>query len=481
MTKNLVIENENIENKEVSQEKIPKNLWETISAFSNSDGGDIYFGIDAKNRKVGVNPKYIDSLQRQVFNLCNTAFNHKLYPSITIENHHLIHLHIEPVPATLRPIFVTKIGLPKGGRVRIGSSNAVLDDEWIRRFAIAAMGGAELQEFPGDYKKLFNKQIIINYLKVVKEKRGDIYANLTQREILHKMRAITKNGVTLFGLLAFGNQTALQELTAPTTNVVVTQYFGTTKINPANIDEISLDDREFNGNALNQFNEAFKFIISKLPIHSHTDRSGKRHECLAVPLPAIREALVNAIVHRDYSISGSHIQIDIYSNRIEFSNPGKSLVAITEIEKARPDARNPLLISLFKDWDLAEQRGRGIITIKQSLRLVGLPAPIFVNYSNWFLTTIYKTAFTNDTDHKWLSQFEKMVLNESQLNALIYVKNHSESGINNQIYRHLNNMRKNHDDVRASEDLGKLVNLGILIKIGVSKGSRYFLKDKSQK
>lgn len=90
--------------------------------------------------------------------------------------------------------------MPKGGRVRVGPSNVQLDDEWLRRFAIQANGGAELGVYPGNYEQSLDTSTINRYLEAVKKKRGNVYEGLSVKEILIKLRAITPEGATtLFG------------------------------------------------------------------------------------------------------------------------------------------------------------------------------------------------------------------------------------------------------------------------------------------
>jgi ATP-dependent DNA helicase RecG len=476
MTSNLTskIEKENVENKTISTNKIPDDLWEPITAFSNMDGGFINFGVKPNGERVGVQRNYIDKFQQDVNSLCSGAFNHRLYPDIVVEKDDVIKIFIPPVPASLRPIFSRKRGLPKGGKVRVGSTNQTLDDEWIRRFAIAARGGAELQEYPGKYLELFELQIIDEYLDFIKKKRGNVYLNLNLEEILIKLRAITNNGVTLFGLLAFSNNYSLQDSTAPTVSVAVTQYAGVSKVNPSDVGEVSLDDREFYGNAYNQFQGALNFIKSKLPVRSRIDPEGKRRSHLVIPIVALRETLANAIVHRDYSTYNSRIQVDIYSDRIEFSNPGRSLVPLEYIETAHSETRNPLLMNFLRDLEVTEQRGRGIRTIKSSLKSAGLAEPTFRHKGDWFIATIFSTAFIKSDDQMWLNKFAIHKLKENQLNALVYTR-HNPAGITNEIYRDINNMENVRDDTRATKELGRLAKLGLLIKKGKYRYTKYII------
>ncbi len=468
-------ESENIENKTVAEGEVPQDLWEPISAFSNADGGHIRLGVDGSGNRIGVPQEKIEKLQTDVITLCSSGFNHRLYPDLTVDQDNVINVYIPPAPASLRPIYSTSRGVPRGGRVRVGPSNVQLDDEWLRRFAIQASGGAELLVFPGDYEQHLDTSAINRYLEAVRKKRGNVYVNLSIQEILLKLRAITPEGmVTLFGLLAFSTPTALQELTAPTVNVAVTQYAGTNKVNPNDIAEVSLDDKEFSGNVVSQFENALKFISSKLPTRSRIDPEGKRQDYLAIPTLALRETLANALVHRDYTSTGGRVQIDLYTDRIEFANPGRSLIPLELLETAHPQTRNPLLMSYLRDLDITEHRGRGIRTIKTSLKSAGLAEPTFIHKHDWFVATIFSSAFIKDADQIWLQQFQDQKLSEHQLNALVHVK-HNPSGISNSEYRNLNNMTNVRDDIRAKKELAKLTKLGLFNKVGENRYRRYIL------
>ncbi len=467
-------ETENIEFKTVNSGQLPQNIWEDITAFSNADGGYICFGVNPDGVIAGVPSQFRDELMKNVSSYCSSAFNHKIYPDVITEGT-AIKVYIPPAAASLRPIFSTSRGLPSGGRVRVGTTNVQLDDEWIRRFAIAAKGGAELVIFSGDYSQYFSQDYIDRYLEVVMKRRGDVYATLKIEEILKKLRAIdVEEKITLFGLLAFSNPYGLQELTAPTVNIAVTQYSGTSKVNLKDVSEVSVDDREFSGNAVSQFEEALRFILSKLPIRSRIETGGKRAEYLAIPEVAIRETLANAIAHRDYTTYQGRIQVDIYSDRIEFANPGRSIIPLDQLENAHPETRNPLLMSYLRDLKITEHRGRGIRTIKNSLKAAGLAEPKFENKHDWFVTTIYSSAFINDSDQAWLKQFSIFKLNEKQLKALVYVKHHP-IGITNSQYREINNMNDVRDDIRAKKELKRLVNKGVFKPSGENRYRKYLL------
>ncbi len=471
------IESDTTEFKTISQNLLPGDLWEPVTAFSNSEGGTIYFGIKPDGERVGVQPEYLDKLQSDLITYCTSAFNHKIYPDIKIATDNVIESYFYPIPAVLRPLYLTRKGSPKGSKVRVGTVNIQVDGDWLKKFAIAANGGAELLEYGVDATRTFDERAISNYKEAVTKKRGDVFKDLSTKEILTKMRATNLNNkVTLFGLLGLSKLDLLQDLVGPTINIAITHYPGVDKVNPNDVTLVSIDDKEFNGNAVEQFTKSMAFIISKLPVKSSIEeKTGKRFSYLVVPDVAIRETLANAIAHRDYSIMGSRIQIDIYSDRIEFTNPGRSLIPLNQLEQAHPQTRNPLLMNFLKDLGITEHRGRGIRTIKESIKQAGLTPPSFTHRHDWFIATIYTSAFINDEDKFWLSKFKSYKLNESQLNALVHLRHNPTEGINNSEYRSINNMNSVGDDIRAKRELAKLVNLGLLIKDGEKRYRRYSL------
>ena len=146
---------------------------------------------------------------------------------------------------------------------------------------------------------------------------------------------------------------------------------------------------------------------------------------------------------------------------------------LENIETAHSETRNPLLMNYLRDFNITEQRARGIRTIKSSLKEVGLAEPKFEHKADWFVATIYSAAFIDTDDQTWLRKFAIHRLNERQLTALVYVKHNP--GITNEIYRDINNMTSVRDDKRATKELARLTSLGLLIKQGENRFRRYII------
>lgn len=467
-------EDNHLEMKSCQNGQLPNDLWKAVSAFANTEGGRIVLGVDPSGKPLNLSPKHIDKIQQDVLALCQNTFNYPVLPDIqTIGS--IVIVNIPPAPAGVRPIYSTSRGVTSA-QVRVGSSNIQITDELRNQFAVAARGGAELIDYPDySYKEYLSDELIQQYITLINSRRGDIYKDLSTEEILLKLKAITKSGsVTLFGLLAFGKGDTPQEVSAPTTNIAVTHYPGDTKVLESDPTRTHLDNREFNGNVIQQFTAAFTFIKSKLPISGSVDPSGQRRDYLVIPEVALREALANAIAHRDYSTHSSRIQVDIYSDRLEIINPGTSLVPIEELESAPSVSRNPLVMSFLKDYGYTEQRARGIRTIRQSLRSAGLLEPEFLNIGSSFKAVLYSSAFISRSDQAWLQQFGHFKLNERQLTGLTHLKN-APGGVSNIEYCAINNMNSIGDDRRARNDLAKLVKFGVVVTSGQNKNRRYYI------
>lgn len=469
-------EREDVEFKTASGGRVPQEIWETITGFSNAEGGRVIFGVKPDGSFEGLTATNFDLIQQTMNSKCASEFNHRLYPEMSLSKGALS-VYIPPVPAALRPIYSKSRGCPAGAKVRVGSSNVQVDDEWLRRFAIAARGGAELLEY--DYEEnMLDQTLLDDYIVHVNKARGNIYVDMDKTEILTKLRVITKDHkITLFGLLAFSKGATVQEIISPTTNIAITHYRGSSKIVGPDESDPFETNKEFFGPVTKQFDGAFKYLLASLPIKGTIEESGKRKDYFIIPDKAVREVLANAIAHRDYSVQSSRVQIDIYSDRIEFINPGRSLVPIEDLDTTPSISRNPTLMSFLKDMGYTEQRARGIKTIKDATHKAGLLEPTFTNQNESFIATLYSSAFISNDDQKWLNQFAKYKLNKRQLNALAHVRN-TPQGINNAEYRDINGMNKVADDKRANRDLKALVEHGLLLKGGKNITTRYYLSAK---
>jgi len=124
--------------------------------------------------------------------------------------------------------------------------------------------------------------------------------------------------------------------------------------------------------------------------------TGARNDRTEYPIEAIREAVLNAVIHRDYSIytEGTPVQIDFFTNRLEIHSPGSlyGRMTVEQLGIARPDLRNPALAVMAEELTSAENRYSGIPTIRRAMAEYGLPEPVFENRRNEFVVILYNQS-----------------------------------------------------------------------------------------
>lgn len=154
-----------------------------------------------------------------------------------------------------------------------------------------------------------------------------------------------------------------------------------------------IDQKEFKGALYEQIEKVMKFA------KTHINKSGKitelqRIDKYEIPLVAIKEAITNAVVHRDYSISGADIKFAIFDDRIEITSPGflPKTLDIKDIKIGRSEIRNKLIAKVFKEIRLIEEWGTGIKRIIKSCNEAGLVEPEFIETGMFFKVVIKKKS-----------------------------------------------------------------------------------------
>ena len=178
-----------------------------------------------------------------------------------------------------------------------------------------------------------------------------------------------------------------------------------------------LDNQRIEGTIPEMLQDAIKFVKRNMRTKTIIDpQTGKREDRTDYPILAVREAIINALVHRDYSIhtEGMPIQIIMYEDRLEIHNPGGiyGRIRIDQLGKVQPDTRNPVLASALEVLDVTENRYSGIPTIRMEMEHYGLRKPEFLDERGSFIVKLYKEAEvavpdTEDEDIKNLLLFCK--------------------------------------------------------------------------
>jgi len=223
----------------------------------------------------------------------------------------------------------------------------------------------------------------------------------------------------------------------------------------------------YDGNLFEQVDKAVGFVLDilKFPViqQEHTTAVARPRE---IPVFAIREAIVNAVAHRDYNAKSS-VQVMVFLDRVEIWNSG-SLPAHLKIEDLKkPHAShpsNPLLASAMYLADYIQQAGSGTLEMLKQCKEHGLPEPQFVSVRNLeFKTILARDLFTEEL-------LNRAGLNERQKKAIVYIKN--KGHISRKEYVSLTNISAR----QANFDLVALLKKGIIKQTGKGRGVKYTLR-----
>ncbi len=217
---------------------------------------------------------------------------------------------------------------------------------------------------------------------------------------------------------------------------------------------------------IRQVDEVMKFITRNISVRYEFEGKPKRKEVWDYPLGALREAVINAIVHRDYA-APSNIQVEIYDDRIEIWNPGRLLPGITVEDlykkEHRSVIRNRQIAQVFYDIGYIEKYGSGTIKIIELCKQHGIPLPDFKEVTGGFSVIFRKSVYTEE-------YLRDLGLNERQIKAVMYVK--EKGKITNKDYREMTRL----SDETVRRDINELVEKGVLLLRGRGRNTHYVLK-----
>jgi predicted HTH transcriptional regulator len=305
-----------------------------------------------------------------------------------------------------------------------------------------------------------DNKIVQQFLKTARNKRNfPLDVNTSTKDVFVHLKLLKYDKLTNAAILLFGKEPG--------------KYFDQAKIKCIQIPSTQVEKpftsyQIYDGNIFEQVDKALGFVLDaiKYPViqQEHTAQVDRPRE---IPVFAIQEAIVNAVAHRDYNTTSS-VQVMVFLDRVEIWNSG-TLPAHLKIEDLKkPHAShptNPLLATVMYFADYIQQAGSGTLEMLKQCKEKGLPEPEFISERNLeFKTILARDIFTEDV-------LRKMSLNERQLAAVKYVKEHMQ--ITNQIYQQINKTTKR----TASRDLLLLVSVGVFKKMGITgKGTVYVLR-----
>lgn len=379
--KNMKTETQNIELKAATK-GCPTRLFDTLSSFSNQDeGGVIIFGVDESDDyaiKGVYNPQ---DLQKKVTEQCKQMEPsvRALFTVCEINDKTIVSAEIPGVDISKRPVFYKGVGRIKGSYVRVGESDEPMSEYEIYSYeAFRNRTRDDIRVVEGASLKVINKERMNQYLEAVRNERKNLYDNVSESEILEFMGIAKDNALTLAGLMTFS---MYPQAYFPQLCITAVSLPGTEQGEIGDDGERFIDNKRITGAISDMLEEAVEFVRTNSRTKTIIDDNGHRVDKPEYPIKAVREAILNALVHRDYSVHTENvpIRIEMYRDRMEIINSGGlyGKISIDALGKVRPETRNVALANMLELLNITENRYSGIPTMRKEFANAGLPAPIF--------------------------------------------------------------------------------------------------------
>lgn len=395
-------EKQNIELKAASK-GCPNRLYDTLSSFSNQDsGGIIIFGIDENKDYEVVGVYDPQDLQKKVTEQCKQMepMVRALFTICEIGDKLVVSAEIPGVDISERPVFYKGVGRIRGSYVRVGESDEPMSEYEVYSYdAFRKRTRDDIRTVEGARMNLFHKDRLAKYLASVKQERKNLATNVSDDEILELMGVAVEGTPTVAGVMTFSiypqtyfPQLCITAVVVPGTEVGVLGEDG----------ERFIDNERITGSIPEMLDAAVDFVRRNSRTKTIIGEDGQRRDKPEYPVKAVREAILNALVHRDYSIHTENvpIRIEMFRDRMEIISCGGlyGKITIDSLGKVRPETRNAALANMLELLDVTENRYSGIPTIRAEFRDAGLPAPIFSvrhgEFSVVFKNNIYQAEGT---------------------------------------------------------------------------------------
>ena len=432
-----------------------KLLAETLVAFANSDGGAILIGVDKTGRATGqVYEDEVEAALRAAVPECRPPVAARWHQAADEEGLAFA------IVVTRSP----ELHSLADGRVlvRAGAENRPLTGDQIRQLAATkSTGDFETEVAPGAQREDFDDEVIAEFIAKWEERQHREWTRPVD-DLLVEVGAVGDDGrPTIGGVLLFARN---PQAFLPQSGLTFVKFVGT--LPRGETGQPGYGRREEIGGPLARIIQRTWEVVGEEMRIGAVVTGLEREERTEYPVSAVREALVNAIAHRDYRLGGRRIEVRMFSDRMEIISPGglPGFITVDNIVEEH-FSRNPRLVAGLYQWGYIEELGLGVDLMVEEMVRAGHPPPMFKDTPYSFTVTLQ-----NVREREPLPSWTR-TMNERQAKALTYVQEHGR--ITNREYRSIC------PDVSTETlrlDLVDLVERGVLLKIGAKKGTYYILK-----
>lgn len=436
------LETQNIEYKSSWRDE----YLDIIASFANTNGGELIIGVDDNGKVLGVRNanKLLVDIPNKIINKLNIT------PSVDIRNINNREVIVIRVIPSLTPISIDGTYFVRSGSRKVELKNIELANFLLRKL------GKTWDEYIEERANLndINIETIENFKKYSYERIPSIIEENDLNIILEKLNLLGDGRLKRAAVLLFAKNPQRFYINS---SIRIGKFKTETEILTNDIVE---------GNLFEQLENCIEILRTKYLMSEIKFEGIHRREILEYPLEALREAIINALIHRDY-LGTSDIQIRIYQDKLVIMNDGV-LPPEVPIDRLKTEhiskPRNVLLAYAFNLAGFIEKWGMGTLKMIESCKEQDLPEPDFIEEEGIFKVIFYKDIYT-------IESLQKLGLNERQIKAVMYVKEIGK--ITNKKYQE----KFKTSERTATRNLNDLVIKDIFERIGTTgKGVTYILR-----
>lgn len=476
-------QDESVDIEAKTAQQMGNSILETICAFSNEPnrgGGYILLGVRLGSSSLFPGYEVVgvpapDKLQADLISQCASVFNVVIRPQVECsarpDGKTVLVVWVPEAPQHDKPVYIKNKGLPRGAFRRIGSADVVCTDDDVQAL-YQDRGHRGFDE--GIIDNCSIEDLDANAIQEYRRIRAEANPHAPELEyrdedlLLSLGCADRRDGrlyPTVAGVLLFGKRLTVRRIFS----LMRLDYIRVAGREWVRDPGSRFDTVEILDPLMTALPRALNAILDDLPKAFHLPANEMRREDVPLlPRTAIREALVNAVMHRSYRHK-SPVQIIRYANRLEIRNPGHSLVPDDRLGDPGSLTRNEKIAAVLHETRYAETKGSGIRSMRQAMAQASLSPPTFESdrEKDTFVVTFLFHHFLNAEDVEWLGHFSELNLSEDEQKALVYAR--ELGAINNASYRDINRV----DTLVASSRLRHLRDLGLLEQKGKSVSTYY--------
>ena len=323
----------------------------TIIAFANDAGGDFYLGVKDNPRIVsGLDESKLITIEETIANIIHDSCDPVILPEISFlqsEGKHIIHIKI--FKGSTPPYHLKNKTVEESTFYRVGSTSRLASIETIAELE------RQKQNISFDSELVYTKTVeqlnIDNFKDLFFEKTGENLTVLILRK-LELFRMEQNKNLPVYALILLSDD-ELRKQYFPFAKIECARFKGTV---PGDF----IDQKTIEVNVALQAEQAYQFVLRHISQGS-TDYTGVyRNDRWEYPIIALREVIRNAIIHRDYSLTGKDVKLAIFDDKVEITSPGKLMPSVdfSDMESGQSDIRNKILAPVFKKMGIIEQWGQ---------------------------------------------------------------------------------------------------------------------------